>query len=173
MIITLSGPPGSGTSTVGKEIAKRLGIRYVPIGEIFRKMAKEKGMDLDTFNRYAETNPNFDKEVDIKQAEEAREGGVVLDSRLSGWLVRKADLRIFLKAPLDVRIKRVAQRDKTSEEKALIEIKIREESEKKRYKEYYNIDIDNLGIYDLVIDTTRWNAEEVAEIIHKAVGNKS
>ncbi len=169
MIITLSGPPGSGTSTVGKLVAKKLDLKLSSIGEIFRQMAKEKGLSLEEFSSMAEKNSNFDKEVDIRQAEEANKGKVVLDSRLSGWLVRKADLKIWLKAPLDVRLKRVAQRDKKSEQTAFIEVTLREESEKKRYKNYYDIDLDDLSIYDLVIDTSKWDAEQVAELIAKAV----
>ena len=169
MIITISGPPGSGTSTVGKKLAKKLKLRFVSIGDIFRQMAKEKKMTLDQFSEIAEKNPNFDKEIDIRQAEEANKGDVVLDSRLSGWLVRKADVKVWLKTPVDVRLRRVARRDRISQEKAFIEITLREESEKKRYKKYYNLDLDNTTIYDLVIDTSKWDADQVAELVAKAV----
>lgn len=169
MIITLSGPPGSGTSTVGKKLAKKLDLRFVSIGDIFRQMAKEKGMTLDQFSEMAEKDPHFDKEVDIRQAEEANKGHVILDSRLSGWLVRNADVKVWLKAPLDIRLKRVSKRDKITEEKAFIEITLREESEKKRYKKYYNITLDNIAMYDLVIDTAKWDANQVADLVAKAV----
>jgi len=172
MIITLSGPPGSGTSTVGKIVAKKLDLKFLPVGEIFRQMAKEKGLSLEEFSSMAEKDPSVDKEVDIRQVEEANKGKVVFDSRLSGWLVRNADLKVWLKAPLDVRLKRVAQRDKISEQRAFIDVTLREGSEKKRYKNYYDIDLDDLSVYDLVIDTSKWNADQVAELIEKAVTKK-
>lgn len=169
MIITLSGPPGSGTTTVGKKLARKLKIQYLAVGEIFRRMAKEKKMTLEEFSKLAETNPDFDKEIDLRQTREASKKDIVLDSRLSGWLIKSANLKVFLKAPLETRIARVAKRDKISEDESFIEVKMREESEKKRYREYYDINIDDLRIYDLVIDTLKWNADEVASIILKAV----
>ncbi|HOK28503.1 MAG TPA: cytidylate kinase, partial [Methanomassiliicoccaceae archaeon] len=45
------------------------------------------------------------------------------------------------------------------------EIEEREACEAKRYLTYYDIDIRDRSVYDLIIDTTDISAEEVAEII--------
>ena len=37
------------------------------------------------------------------------------------------------------------------------ETRIREESEARRYKKYYNIDINDLSVYDLVVDTGKFD----------------
>lgn len=42
---------------------------------------------------------------------------------------------------------------------------IREESEALRYLDIHNIDINNFDIYDLVLNTNRFNPDSIAEII--------
>ena len=54
--ITISGSPGSGKTTIAKLLAKKLGIKYVYSGDIFRKKAKEynpqaKGDDSEAVER--------------------------------------------------------------------------------------------------------------------------
>jgi cytidylate kinase len=39
LLITVSGPPGSGTTTAGEHVAARLEIDLVPGGKVFRAMA--------------------------------------------------------------------------------------------------------------------------------------
>ena len=45
----------------------------------------------------------------------------------------------------------------------------RETSEKKRYKEIYNIEIDDLSIYDIVIESSKWDANGVFNIIENRI----
>lgn len=47
--ISLIGPPCSGKSTLGKEIAETLGYKYISSGDLARKMAKEDG-DMSNLN---------------------------------------------------------------------------------------------------------------------------
>lgn len=115
-------------------------------------------------NRLAEQDPSLDQELDRRQAELARAGDCVVESRLAGWKV-DADLRIWLRAPLDVRAARVAQREGQALEAARAELEARERSEWARYKELYAIDIDDLAPYDIVIDTTYWRAESIIETL--------
>jgi len=87
-------------------------------------------MDILEFSRYAEENPKVDREIDRKQKELCSRGNAVVDGRLSAYML-DADLRIWLDAPLEVRAKRVAMREKISEARAKKDIMRREESEKK------------------------------------------
>lgn len=164
MIITISGCIGSGKTTVARDLSKRFGLKHISAGGVFRAMAKEKGLTLEEFTKLAEDDPRIDREVDARQREMAKDDDSVIDGRLSGWLV-DADIKIWLKAPLDVRAKRVARRESKEYGRALEETRNREESEIKRYKEMYNIDMHDLTPYNVVIDTTLWNAREVADII--------
>ncbi len=169
MIVTISGLIGSGKTTVAKAIAKRFNLRHVSAGEAFRELAKERGLSLLEFSKLAERDKNIDIELDKKIVELAKAGNVVVDGRLSGWLIKDADLRVFLKAPLEVRVKRVCKRENKNYDTALKEIVEREKSEAKRYKEIYGIDIKNIEIYDIVLNTALWQAEDVIEIIATAI----
>ncbi len=164
MIITISGFIGSGKTTVAKALSRRFGLRHISAGGVFRAMAKEKGLTLEEFTKLAEEDPGIDREVDARQMEMAKRDDSVIDGRLSGWLV-DADIKIWLKAPLDIRAKRVAKRESKEYGRALQETRNREESEIRRYRELYNIDMQDLTPYNVIIDTTLWNAREVADII--------
>ncbi len=169
MIVTISGLAGSGTSTVGKLLAKEFELKYICTGEIFREMAKEKGMSLEEFSKLTESDPSFDKKVDDTSVESAKQDNTLLDSRLAGWFVKDADVKVWLLADIGERAKRVGKRDSLSESEALERVNARQESEAKRYKEFYTIDLADLSIYDITINTSKWNAEEVSGIVSEAI----
>lgn len=171
MIITLSGLPGAGKTTVGRAIGDRFKLRLISVGEAFRTMAKERGMTLSEFGKLAESNAEIDKTIDQEQSGIAEEGGnVLIEGRLSGWMVKNADLKIWLKAPIESRCERIAKRDGMSVEQALKEIKERGSCESKRYMEFYGIDIDDTSLYDLIIDSSKWDIDGVIEIISSSIG---
>ena len=149
-----------------------MGLKYLSMGQIFRELAKEKGMTLSEFSKHAESDKNIDFEIDAKQKEYAKEGNIVIEGRLSGHVIDDADLKIWLSASLEERIKRIIGRENRDYNDVLEETKIREMSEKKRYYKYYQMDIDDLSKYDVVINTEKWNAEEIVEII-KEIYSKS
>ncbi|ENN95647.1 cytidylate kinase [Methanocaldococcus villosus KIN24-T80] len=175
MIITIGGLPGTGTTTIAKKIAEKYHLKYVCAGLIFREMAKEKGMSLEEFSKYAEKHREVDEEIDRRQVELAKQGNVILEGRLAAWmLIRnniKPDLTIWFKAPIEVRAQRISERENIDYETALKNMIEREKSEKKRYKEIYNIDLDDLSIYDLILDTSKWNVEGVFNIVSEAINN--
>lgn len=175
MIITIGGLPGTGTTTIAKMIAEKYNLRHVCAGFIFREMAKEMGMDLQEFSKYAEQHKEIDEEIDRRQVEIAKQGNVVLEGRLAAWMLLKngikPDLTIWFKAPLEVRAERISKRENIDKDVALKKMIEREASEKKRYKEIYNIDLDDLSIYDLVIDTSKWDVEGVFNIVSSAIDN--
>jgi cytidylate kinase len=165
MIITIGGTAGSGTTTAAKVLSERLEIPFVSAGAIFREMAAERGMTPVEFGKFAENNTDIDKEIDNRQAELAREAqDLIVEGRLSAYFV-DADLKVSFTAPLDVRAKRVCEREGKSIELAKEEILSREESEALRYMDIHNIDIRNMDIYDLIINTDSFNPESIAEII--------
>ncbi|PTD94294.1 cytidylate kinase [archaeon SCG-AAA382B04] len=173
MKVAISGRAGSGTSTTAEKVAKKLGMEFIGAGDIFRRMAKQKNMSLQEFGKYAEKNPEIDKEIDQKQREiSQKREKIVIEGRLAGWMA-EADIKIWLKAPLKLRAKRVAKRDQITHEKALKRIQKREKSEKKRYKKFYDINIYDKSIYGLIIDTSKWNQNSVVEIIEKSIKNFS
>ena len=153
MIITIGGLAGTGTSTTAELLSEKLGIDYISAGSVFRDMAREKGMSVLEFS------------IDKRQAELAKSAdNLIVEGRLSAYFV-EADLKLWLVTPFDVRSQRIADRESKSVELASEEIITREKSEALRYMDIHNIDIKNMDIYDLIINTGTFNPEEVSEII--------
>ncbi|WP_295622288.1 (d)CMP kinase [uncultured Methanobrevibacter sp.] len=165
MIIAIGGTAGSGTTTAAKVLAEKLNIPFLSAGSIFREMAAERGMTPVEFGKFAEGNTDIDKEIDNRQAELAKEAqDLIVEGRLSAYFV-DADLKVCFTAPLDVRARRVCEREDKSFELAKREIIAREESEAIRYRDIHNIDIRNMDIYDLIINTDSFDPDSIAEII--------
>lgn len=166
MIITIGGLAGTGTTTLAEVLSEKLEIPYLSAGFIFREMAAERGMSVLEFSEFAEGNDDIDKEIDKRQAEKAKSAeNLIIEGRLSAFFVDNADLRICLITPFDVRSKRIAQREDKPVEIAKDEIITREKSEALRYKEIHNIDISNMDIYDLIINTDSFDPQSISEII--------
>jgi cytidylate kinase len=167
MLITVSGPPGSGKSTNAVQLADALGLGHVSGGDIFREMAAERDMTPVEFNEFAEEDPQIDRDLDRRLREIAVErDDVVLESRLAGWLAADhADFRFWFDAPLSVRAERIAERESKPVDRAATETERREASERKRYREYYGIDIEDLSIYDAAYNTARWGPERFLDIL--------
>ena len=165
MIITIGGLAGTGTTTTAELLSEKLDIPFISAGSVFRDMAREKGMSVLEFSEFAEGNDDIDKEIDERQAELARSSdNLIVEGRLSAYFV-EADLKLWLVTPFDVRSSRIAERESKSVDVAKEEIITRENSEALRYKDIHNIDIKNMDIYDLIINTDTFNPEEVSEII--------
>ncbi|HJK00787.1 MAG TPA: AAA family ATPase [Methanocorpusculum sp.] len=165
MRITISGLPGSGTTSLAKALAERYDLRYLSAGEVFRCLAKENGMDLASFGKFAEENPEIDLKIDARQKEIGETSDdIILEGRLAGWMVENADLKILLYASPGCRAERIAERENLSSEEASVATVDREASEAARYMEYYEIDIADLSPYDIVINSETFNQEEVLAI---------
>jgi predicted cytidylate kinase len=173
VLITLSGLPGSGTSTVARNVSSRLGIEHLDGGTVFRTMASEHGLSLGEFARRAEVDDTIDRALDDRLVARAREGGVLLESRLAGWLVTRGDvpaLRVWISCDDRERARRVGERDGHDLDEALATNTAREASERLRYQTYYDIDLADLSIYDLVVDSTDASPDQVTAQVLVAVG---
>jgi len=167
MLITISGPAGSGKSTAAAALAEALGSDHVSGGDIFRDLAAERDLSPLELNRQAEEDDQIDRDLDRRLRDIARRrDDLVLESRLAGWMAGDhADFRIWLDAPPDVRAERIADREEKAVDVAREETEQRSESEARRYREYYDIDIEELGIYDLALNTARLSPEAVLEVV--------
>lgn len=169
MIITLSGLPGSGKTSVARELIARYGFTMISAGEQFRKLAQERGMTLEEFGALAQTDSTIDIAIDRRQKELAVKYDMSLvEGRLAGRTI-DADLKIWLKTSLEVRAERVAKREGIPVQRAREDNVAREISEATRYKVFYNIDQNDWSCYDLIIDTRLWDAKGVADIIGTAI----
>lgn len=173
MRITISGPPGSGKTTVSKLLSEKTGYELITGGSIFRNFALERNISLSELGSRAENDPEFDKELDgyLLNVLKTRDN-IIVESRLSGWICYLNNItafKIYLTADELTRIKRIEssminRKEEQGSDIASL-IKGREESERKRYYKYYNIDFSDISIYDAVIDSTDLEPKEVVEVI--------
>jgi predicted cytidylate kinase len=175
MIVTISGPIGSGKTTVCNLLSSRLAMPCVVSGHIFRQMAKELNLSLADFGRLAESDPKYDHQLDERMVNIAREkGDVILEGRLTAYMLKRNGipaLKVYLDADVDVRVARVVQREGQDMSQARHDLLEREECEATRYRQYYNIDIRDKSVYDLIVDTGALTPEQVVERIVEAVRN--
>jgi cytidylate kinase len=172
LIITVSGPHGTGKSTYAKALAQALNLRYVSVGKLFRDLAKQHNLPLEAFSHRAADDPSIDRMLDERTKAEAKRGDVVIDAQLGAWMVRDlADVKMLLTAPDEVRFKRIAERDGSNMADAMRETQNRESIQQQRYRKYYGIDVTDLSIYDLKIDTSLYPIEKTKVIIIDAVRN--
>ncbi len=170
ILVTVSGPPGCGATTLCEQLAEAMDCPYISGGDIFRDLAEKHEMTLTQLTAKAQEDQNIDRELDRRIRDIAREWGesdkaCILESRLAGWLAGEyADLRIRLDAPMEVRKKRVESREET-----LAEMQVREVNEAQRYHAYYEIDLAEREFYDVDLNTARWGKQGVFEIVRAAI----
>ena len=170
MIISISGTPGSGKSTVGRLLAKKLNFKHYSSGDFMRDMAEEQKISLLELSKQAETDPTIDQEIDDRQIQLGiKEDDFIIDARLGYHFIKKAK-KIYLDADIDERSKRILADIIRTEhnitlEKTKKDILTRQESEKRRYQEYYRLNPYDQSQYDLIIDTTKLTPKEVVEKI--------
>ena len=173
MQITVSGLPGSGTTTISRLLAGYYELELISSGEIFRRLAKERGMTLAEFGALAEKDPSIDLAIDKNQRAIIRcQDNLVLESRLAGHMASGVPnvLKIWVKAPLPVRVKRIQKRERAASfDEEFKKTVLREKSEGLRYINYYNIDIGDLSVYDIVIDSEKWNQYQTLDILRVAI----
>ncbi len=172
--ITISGLPGTGTTTIAQLLKKELNRPYVYTGDLFRTLAKKHNMSLEEFGIYSETHREVDEQLDKKQLELLQTDEVILEGRIAGWIAYKNKIpafKILLTADLTTRAQRLVKREGGSVEQRKQEILERERSEKMRYKQYYDIDLEEQSIYDVVIDSSDKPPEKIVQIILSRLKN--
>jgi len=165
--IAISGKSGCGNTTVSRLLADRLSLRL--INYTFRDMARERGISFEELRRRAEEDDQYDLYLDRRQVELASRESCVLGSRLAIWLLKDAQLKVYLYASPEVRAGRIARREGRSFEQALAELHERDGRDGQRYLRLYGIDIDRYGFADLVVDTEELDVEQVVLRIQQAI----
>jgi cytidylate kinase len=170
LLITVSGPPGCGATTLCDKLSEAIDCPYISGGDIFREVAEKHDLTLTQLTAKAQESDEFDRALDERIRDIAKQWGdsekpCIIESRLAGWLAgNHADLRIRLDAPTEIRKERVSGREET-----VAEMQVREVSEAQRYDSYYEIDVEDREMYDIQLNTARWSKRGVFEIVRAAI----
>lgn len=167
--IAISGDPGSGKTTFARNVADNTGYNLITTGNMFRKLAADKGLSVNELNELAETDRSIDAEVDdyVRSLNDMPEN-MVLDSRMAWYFIRDA-FKVRLKIDLDVAVARIFADTAEMRERfpnletAMREVEKRKEGEVARYLRLYGVDISDDKNFDLVINTSYKTQEQVLE----------
>jgi cytidylate kinase len=172
--ISITGDLGSGKSTVCGYLKENHSLNVYSIGQIQRSLAQKYNMDILAFNRYMESHPEIDEEIDTELAKIGkRNESMVLDSRMA-WHFVPDSFKVYLSVELEEAARRVINDPRGKVEtykgledamKCLVE---RKKSENLRYITKYGVDCSDPSNYDIIIDTTSITPEQVAERIMAA-----
>jgi len=171
MRITLNGSLGSGKSTIGRRLSAIYEAPFISTGMLFREIGKIANLDALQTNLAAENNSEIDFAVDRKIKElNATQKNFIVDSRMA-WHFVESSVDIFLSVSLDTAISRImtdnirtneTYANANSARQSLVE---RRDSENRRYKRLYGVNIEDPKNYDLIIITDGASVDEVVSVI--------
>ncbi|MAF99375.1 MAG: hypothetical protein CMH61_02075 [Nanoarchaeota archaeon] len=179
-ILTISGTPGSGKSTIAKILQSELQAERIYVGGIRRELARSKGMTLEELNEYAQTHPETDVDVDkaaTKVARESQNKFVLVEGRVMFHFLPES-LKIYIKVSDEEGAKRIwkdLQNKETQQERnegniqsfeeMKTRLKERTQNDAKRYEKYYQLNPYDESHYDFILDTTTITAQQGADRI--------
>jgi predicted cytidylate kinase len=166
--ITIAGDIGSGKSTVAKRLAELAGVEPLATGGIQRQLAQKRGVSVLELNRLAENDASIDREIDSYLMGLSQDT-IVVESRMA-WHFVPDTLKVYLYISDVAAARRIVGAQRMDEgyqtiAEATQPILDRRKSEILRFKKYYDVDIDALRNYDLVVDTTYASADDVVQQI--------
>ncbi len=167
--ICISGFSASGKTTIGNNLAKKLGIMHITKKSMssFKKFKAETRDSKDDNTRLAETTSTkryadaFDNEV----VRLAKENNCVVTTWLGPWFVKNATLRIWLNTGFEERVRRRAVDWKISMKKAREEVGKKDKLTARNIKKLYGIDITDHSIFDIELNTEKFNTKEEVAMI--------
>lgn len=179
LVICICGPSGAGKGTLGSFVADELDVPLYSAGDFFRQLAEEQDLTVEELSEQADKET--DLEVDKRTLEKGLNEDCVIESRIAAWILGSyADMSIYVTADLEERARRVkedlknrsAEEDASSLQEVKERINSRDKNNRKRYQQYYGIDMEDSSIFDLVIDNTEMDVEEQNKLVRKALDKR-
>ena len=161
--IAISGKSGCGNTTVSTLLSQTLKVPM--INYTFRSLAQETGLSLAEIIEKAKTDDSFDIKVDTRQVEMAKESSCVLGSRLAIWMLKEADLKVYLLADDETRANRVFTREGGNLQEIMDFTAMRDREDSLRYQKLYQIDNNDFDFVDMKIDTAHYNPQQIVDQI--------
>ena len=202
-VIIISGIPGSGNTTIAKLLAEKLSLDYFSMGQLFKDIASGRYKEKNYFDKllslceerkltipsFSSSNDSegalnlwetdfgrsreFHEVIDELQRNLAERGKIVIDGKLSLFIVKNADFKIWLKSESENRVARTSTRDSLEKDKTLEIINKRHEKERAEWKKIYGLDyLEQEKLADIVIDTTHSSPKEIVEKIISFLNQK-
>lgn len=196
MVITVGRQYGSGGREIGTMLAEKLGFAYYD-DLLLKEAAKESGLCEELFRSFDERPKSFLYSVamdpysfsmnhvtpkgSIEQQiylatydtikKLAEKGSCVLIGRCADYALKDRDdvINLFITAPLENRIARVARRNGISEDEARERIKKTDKSRASYYNYYSSKDWGDAKSYDLCIDSGLLGIEGTVELLEKLI----
>lgn len=174
MIITITGKPCSGKGAVTGYLVEKYGFTKYSAGDIFRQIAKDRGIDVLELNRLNDTSVDhiLDNEI-VRVGTENIGKKMIFDSRTAWHFVPKS-FKVFIDVAPEEQARRLLGSGRNTEkidisaEEAMNSLAERWELENKRYMTIYGFNNKNKDNYDLVVDNTNLTIEETGEAIYSA-----
>jgi len=172
--ITIFGMAGTGKTSTGKEIARRLGYEFFSGGDFARETAAKYGITINELDERSKTDSSIDIERDKVISEFGRtHDNFIVEARLA-WHFIPDSFRICFKCHFEERTKRIAGRERKDLEQVREETRQREISIYDRFDKYYGLkDFEDDKNFDLIVDTQNNNFNQVVEIIMQALKDKN
>lgn len=175
MKITIFGLAGTGTSSVGKALAEKLGYKFKSSGNIFREQAKEKGLSIYEYDELVRSDVKYDIELDNLVGKFGEDNNnFIFESRLA-WFFIPDSIKIKLICDEEVTFERISDRENISIEEAKEKTIKRAKTLEERYaKVYPHIKYPPKDeVFDLIIDNTNMSVEEEVEKVINFIKNLS
>ena len=173
--VTISGPPGSGTSTLVSRIASSRGWSSMNGGDVFREEARTKGLTVEQLSSEAKEDLDIDRSLDslLQKRMSSPDSPEIVESRLSGWWAHKnklSCLKVWVNVSDEERARRIQKREGGELEECLRKSQKRQKDDMERYYTLYGIDLDDMSPYNLVIDADEKDELEVFQAVDSELG---
>ena len=173
-LIAIAGDIGGGKSTVGRLLSSQLGFELISTGAIQRRIAAAQGKTSLELNVAAEADPAVDRQIDNYLIGIGETGdSLVIESRMA-WHFVKAALKVYLFCLTEKAAERIWVENRPDEVYSSVAEAVdktirRRASEVSRFKKLYDVDIENIRNYDILVDTTYVAPADVAARIRQRV----
>lgn len=180
-MITIAGKPCSGKSATSKYLEKEYNFERISMGDMFRSIAKEYGINVNDLNKMCNNLANDEKQdtpkidIDAILDERVQDLGskrirdyIILESR-TGFKLIPLSYKVYTTISPEVQAERLLHSGRTTEdvnitaEQAIINLNARENMERERFIKLYKADIQDLSQYNKVVDTSHITIEQSGE----------
>ena len=168
--LTISGPPGSGTSTLVSKLCEERGWSSINGGEIFRNEASRMGLSVEEFSALCKQDLDVDRSLDmlLKQVLADPESPEVVESWVCGWWAYQLGLkcpRVWVAVSDEERARRIQNREGGDYATCLALSQQRQRDDMARYRTLYDIDLNDMTPYSIVVDADESDADEVFRMV--------